>query len=124
MGDWDSEIGLSWSHPLVRPRGASSRSLIATQKATTKLSVSHDFFLTSHFPTSTAPQAFPRPDRGKARPARADAVKTGRFSAATRRLGLYSIEHDGTMAANVARRGPQCVISICSSSHSAWCRRG
>jgi hypothetical protein len=40
------------------------RSLIATQKASTKLSVSHDFFLTSHFPSSTAPQAFPRPDRG------------------------------------------------------------
>jgi len=42
------------------------RSLIATQKASTKLSASHDFFLTSHFPSSTAPQAFPRPDRGDA----------------------------------------------------------
>jgi len=50
----------------VRGARGNPRSLIATQKASTKLSVSHDFFLTSHFSSSTAPQAFPRPDRGDA----------------------------------------------------------
>src|SRR5215510_15247228 len=38
-------------------------------------------------------------------------------------LVLDGQEDGGTMAANVARRG-QCVISIYSSWHSAWYRRG
>jgi hypothetical protein len=46
---------------------------------------------------STAPQAFFRPNRESSRPARADAVKAGRSSAATEVLGLYSIEHDGML---------------------------
>src|SRR5262249_2857837 len=61
------------SYPFLRPSvslfdlgSPFLRSLIATQKAITKLSVSRDFFFTSHFPSSTAPQAFPRPDRGDA----------------------------------------------------------
>ena len=51
-----------------------------------------------HFFCSTAPQAFFRPDRVSSRPTRADAVKAGRSSAGHRRLGLYSIEHDGMLA--------------------------
>ena len=64
-----------------------------------------------HFPCSTAPQAFPRPDRSMIPPARAGCVKAGRSSAATRRcgaslrddgLGLDTPEHDGTLV----RSGP------------------
>jgi hypothetical protein len=40
------------------------------------------FFLVP-FSSSTAPQAFPRPDRRMLPPARAGCVKAGRFSAAT-----------------------------------------
>ena len=53
------------------------------------------FFLPFPFSSSTAPQAFPRPDRRMLPPARAGCVKAGRFSAATVRLGLYTTEHDG-----------------------------
>src|SRR5262245_42458176 len=56
------------------------------------------FFLSSEaFSSSTAPQAFPRPDRRMLPPARAGCVKAGRFSAATVRLGLYTTEHDGRL---------------------------
>jgi hypothetical protein len=41
------------------------------------------FFVPVPFSCSTAPQAFSRPDRVLSRPARADAVKAGRSSAAT-----------------------------------------
>src|SRR5262245_985240 len=55
-------------------------------------------FLSSEaFSSSTAPQAFPRPDRRMLAPARAGCVKAGRFSAATVRLGLYTTEHDGRL---------------------------
>ena len=54
------------------------------------------FFLPP-FSSSTAPQAFPRPDRRMLPPARAGCVKAGRFSAATVRLGLYTTEHDGRL---------------------------
>src|SRR5262249_11933425 len=37
------------------------------------------------FPCSTAPQAFPRPDRATRRPSRAGVSRAGRVSAATRR---------------------------------------
>ena len=50
----------------------------------------------AHFPCSTAPQAFPRPDRRMLTPARAGRVKAGRSSAATVRLGLDTTEHDGS----------------------------
>ena len=49
-----------------------------------------------HFSSSTAPQAFPRPDRGTLTPARAEAVKDGRVSA-HRRLVLEGFEPDGTL---------------------------
>ena len=49
------------------------------------------------FSSSTAPQAFPRPDRRMLPPARAGCVKAGRFSAATVRLGLYTTEHDSRL---------------------------
>lgn len=55
------------------------------------------FFLPPPFSSSTAPQAFPRPDRRMLPPARAGCVKAGRFSAATVRLGLYTTEHDGRL---------------------------
>src|SRR5262245_33417262 len=72
-------------------------SLIATQKATTKLSVSRDFFFTSHFPSSTAPQAFPRPDRGDAHAVERKVASRLAALAATARLGLDATEHDGTL---------------------------
>jgi hypothetical protein len=51
----------------------------------------------SHFSGSTAPQAFPRPDRRMLTPARAGHVKAGRFFSGHRRLGLDRAEHDGTL---------------------------
>jgi hypothetical protein len=51
----------------------------------------------SHFSGSTAPQAFPRPDRRMLTPARAGRVKAGRFFSGHRRLGLDRAEHDGTL---------------------------
>ena len=54
-------------------------------------------FLRSHFSGSTAPQAFPRPDRRMLTPARAGRVKAGRFFSGHRRLGLDRAEHDGTL---------------------------
>jgi hypothetical protein len=48
------------------------------------------------FSSSTAPQAFPRPDRRMLKPARTGRVKAGGRSAAhTVRLGLDATEHDG-----------------------------
>ena len=77
-----------WVHLLVRPR-ASFRSLIATVKASAKLSIWHHFLhLKDHFPCSAAPQAFPRPDRRMLTPARAGRVKAGRTFAATESLAL------------------------------------
>jgi len=55
------------------------------------------FLLPGRFSGSTAPQAFSRPDRKMLTPARAGAVKAGRFFSGHRRLGLDSAEHDGTM---------------------------
>jgi hypothetical protein len=60
-------------------------------------------FFCAHFSGSTAPQAFPRPDRRMLTPARAGRVKAGRSSAATVRLGLDTTEHDGTLS-TIGRR--------------------
>ena len=57
----------------------------------------HCFADRGHFSSSTAPQAFPRPDRRMPMPARAGRVKAGRLLAATVRLGLDTAEHDGTL---------------------------
>ena len=55
------------------------------------------FFLTP-FSSSTAPQAFPRPDRRMLPPARAGCVKAGPlFSGPPSGLGLYTTEHDGRL---------------------------
>jgi len=92
------------SYPFLRPSvslfdlgSPFLRSLIATQKAITKLSVSRDFFFTSHFPSSTAPQAFPRPDRGDAHAVERKVASRLAALAATARLGLDATEHDGTL---------------------------
>jgi hypothetical protein len=59
------------------------------------------FFLPSWpFSCSTAPQAFSRPDRIFAGPARADAVKAGRFFSGhhpLEGLAFTAIEHDGRL---------------------------
>ena len=54
-------------------------------------------FFAGHFSGSTAPQAFPRPDRRIETPTRAGRVKAGRFISGHRRLGLDTAEHDGTL---------------------------
>ena len=55
------------------------------------------FFLPP-FSSSTAPQAFPRPDRRMLPPARAGCVKAGPlFSGPPSGLGLYTPEHDGRL---------------------------
>jgi hypothetical protein len=62
------------------------------------------FFLSlPPFFCSTAPQAFFRPDRVLSRPARADAVKAGRSSAATPpgAPAFTAIEHDGRLDGSV-----------------------
>jgi len=50
----------------------------------------------SSFSSSTAPQAFPRPDRGTPTPARAEAVGMAR-SATPQGSSFYGFEHDGTL---------------------------
>src|SRR5262245_66560873 len=62
----------------------------------------------SHFSGSTAPQAFPRPDRRMLTPARAGRVKAGRFFSGHRRLGLDRAEHDGTLVGS----GPAFFFSL------------
>jgi len=75
------------------------------------LSLFLSFFLEAPlFSCSTAPQAFPRPDRKMLPPARAGCVKAGRFSAATDRLGLYTTEHDGRL--DESGRLHSCLLSI------------
>ena len=54
---------------------------------------------------STAPQAFFRPDRRSLPPTREDAVKAGRASEATVRLGLDSGDHDGMLVVAGRMRG-------------------
>jgi len=50
-----------------------------------------------NFSSSTAPQAFPRPDRQVLTPARAEAVKDGAKRHPARGLSLNGFEHDGTL---------------------------
>jgi len=74
-------------------------------KSSTKWSTYSPFRLPSlvaPFPCSTAPQAFPRPDRRMLRPARAGRVKAGRSSAATRRARPWRVRarrHAGSVGA-------------------------
>lgn len=57
-----------------------------------------------HFPGSTAPQAFPHPDRRMPTPARAGCVKAGRTFAATPAAGRGSaLTHPSTMARSIDR---------------------
>jgi hypothetical protein len=73
------------------------------------------FFLSSFlspFSCSTAPQAFSRPDRVLSRPARADAVKAGRSSAATP-PGLRPLQQSSTTAGLMGRSiNPVCHLSV------------
>jgi hypothetical protein len=87
------------------------------------------FFLSSEaFSSSTAPQAFPRPDRSMLAPARAGCVKAGRFSAATVRLGLYTTEHDGRLDGFGRLLPLSCYLSVIRSArysdHECWLSAG
>ena|SRR5581483_595681 len=66
------------------------------------------FLSLGHFSCSTAPQAFPRPDRGMLTPSRAVAVKVGRLSVGPTRLHGFQAtplqpEHGGRLV----RSGPE-----------------
>jgi hypothetical protein len=87
-------------HSSVRPRAPRERSS-ALQSLPAMASAIFPF--AAHIPCSTAPQAFPRPDRRMLTPARAGRVKAGRSSAVTVRLGLDTTEHDGTLS-TIGRR--------------------
>ena len=71
-----------------------------SDKRKRKMAIGHTTspcFFAGHFSGSTAPQAFPRPDRRIETPTRAGRVKAGRFISGHRRLGLDTAEHDGTL---------------------------
>lgn len=86
------------------------RSLIAAPDASA-------IFLDWFFFCPAAQSAFFRPGRKAREPARAGAVKAGRSPAATVRLGLDSVEHDGILEMPGLTMAPSC-----SGDHAAFIR--
>jgi hypothetical protein len=81
-----------------RPRREGVEWALLLPSAAPHLPTQAQSFFFAHFPCSTVPQAFPRPDRRMPWPTRAGRVEAGRSSAATVRLGLYTTEHDGRLS--------------------------
>jgi hypothetical protein len=85
------------------------------------------FFLSSLVPffCLTAPQAFSRPDRVLCRPARADAVKAGRSSAATPpgAPAFTAIEHDSRLDGSGSMGTPVCYYLQRALFRSRMCFR-